>query len=498
MGLYKGESYSEDEYKNINAATGKPFGQAGEDAVQSQAQKWREQGAPMPGTEAPKEDRSLASQLFDWANTPAGNAVLGGLGIATAAAVGTGLKGRMRNQAETSPKIEPTFDGNGPPPPPPPPPGNNSRFPPGDVTDVASRPAGTDRLQLTGPTQAPAAAMPETPTAPTAPAAPPANIAPEPVKPLTAKERYEEARAALAEHKLDQARKAAAATDAKKTAVDIQGQQGKTFSGDSVLEIQSDKNRMKKDIDASLKTPAPTSSVAPAPVAATPESMPVAPTAAPAEAPTKTVAEIPEGRIPNYMESKTKKNGTLEYKNKQGSDVIGKGGWNWYQSQMGPEAEKEWLSTFGKTNQSYENVQKAINEGKLKGPEVPEGKKGNTFKREPHVPEYIKGSASIKGLAGLAASVGLLGMAGSEKGQVAMQKASQAIKDIGISPDIFLNKGEELGNLGRAYVNAGNPNYKQELQQKLESTNDPEFKKVLQLELAKLSSPSGAVPPPKK
>jgi hypothetical protein len=335
--------------------------------------------------------------------------------------------------------------------------------------------------------------------------APPTNVAPAPVAPLSDKERKAKADADLAEHRLAEAQKASAANDAKKAAGDIQNQQGKSFSGDSLLEIQSDKNRIEKDIDsgakaAGLKNTPKATNITPVDIAAPgelPSVVPPTKNANPIEPSAKTVAEIPEDRIPNYMEGKKKKNGTIEYKNKQGSDVIGKGGWNWYQSQMGPQAEKEWLTQFGRTNQSYADVKQAMKEGRLKGPDVVEGK-GGTFGREPHVPNYIKGSASIKGLASLATSLGLLGMAGSEKGQAAMEKASQAIKDLGISPDIFTNKGEELGNLGRAYVNAGNPNYKQELQQKLESTNDPEFRKIIQDELKKLSSPSGAVPPPKK
>lgn len=134
--------------QNINTATGKPFGQAGEEAVQGKAQELRNQGFPMPGTEAPKDERSLASQLFDWASTPAGNAVIGGLvGLAAAGVGGAVLKGRMRNQSSAGPKIDPTFDGGPPPPPPPPPP------PQGDVTDVASRPVSVTAID--GPKVAP-------------------------------------------------------------------------------------------------------------------------------------------------------------------------------------------------------------------------------------------------------------------------------------------------------------------------------------------------------
>ena len=100
---------------------------------------------------------------------------------------------------------------------------------------------------------------------------------------------------------------------------------------------------------------------------------------------TTTTVEIPEGRIPAYPNPK---------RNKQGKDVIGQGGWHWYQGQMGSEAEENWLRQFGRTNQSYADVKQAMKEGRLQGPEVVEGK-GGAFPREKHVPNYIKGHADI-------------------------------------------------------------------------------------------------------
>ena len=178
--------------------------------------------------------------------------------------------------------------------------------------------------------------------------------------------------------------------------------------------------------------------------------------------------EIPEGRIPNYMEYKAKKGGAKEFKNKQGEDVIGKGGWNWYQSQVGPEvAQQNWEKAFGQTNQSYEEVKKAIAEGRLEGAPIDELGRGGKFGREPHVPKYIKGSATMKGMASTGLMAAMLGLAGSEKGQQAMEKASKAIKDLGISPDIFTNKAEELGNLGTSFVKAGGANYRAELNKQI-------------------------------
>ena len=190
--------------------------------------------------------------------------------------------------------------------------------------------------------------------------------------------------------------------------------------------------------------------------------------ALPATPPATPPVEIPEGRIPNYMEYKAKKGGTKEFKNKQGEDVIGKGGWNWYQSQVGPEvAQQNWEKAFGQTNQSYEEVKKAIAEGRLEGAPIDELGRGGKFGREPHVPKYIKGSATMGGLASTGLMAAMLALAGSEKGQQAMTKASKAIKDLGISPDIFTNKAEELGNLGTSFVKAGSANYRAELNKQI-------------------------------
>ena len=223
---------------------------------------------------------------------------------------------------------------------------------------------------------------------------------------------------------------------------------------------------------------------------------PLKPTANEFVGPIKPTPEIPEGRIPNYMEFKTKKGGTKEFKNKQGSDVIGKGGYNWYQGQMGPEAEENWLRTFGRTNQPYSDVTQAVKEGRLKGPVVNEVGRGGSFSRETTVPNFIKGNASLGMLASTGLTAALLGLAGSEKGQEAMAKASKAIKDLGISPDIFTNKAEELGNLGSSYVTAGNPSYQRELLQKLKSTKDPEYKNLLLQELQKMPTSGSAIAPP--
>jgi hypothetical protein len=165
-------------------------------------------------------------------------------------------------------------------------------------------------------------------------------------------------------------------------------------------------------------------------------------------------AEIPEGRIPNYMTGKKKASGAIEYKNKQGSDVIGKGGWNWYQGQMGPEAEENWLHQFGRTNQPYNEVVQAVKEGRLKGPEVSEGK-GGKFTREPHVPNYIKGSATPEAMGSLAmGSLGALMAAHNIKNDIANAREAEAKGDIGMRNAHYRNIFSNIPILGDLLVDS--------------------------------------------
>jgi hypothetical protein len=97
----------------------------------------------------------------------------------------------------------------------------------------------------------------------------------------------------------------------------------------------------------------------------------------------------------------------------------------------------------------------------------------------------------MKGMLGMLAGAGLLGVAGSQKGQEAMSRAASAVSDLGISPDIFAGKGEELGKLGKSYITAGNPNYIREIRAQLEVENDPARRAILQEELQKAGG-SGA------
>lgn len=118
------------------------------------------------------------------------------------------------------------------------------------------------------------------------------------------------------------------------------------------------------------------------------------------------------------------------------TDVIGQGGWHWYQGQMGPAAEENWLRAFGRTNQSYADVKQAMKEGRLPGPVVPEGKKGGAFPREATVPGYVKGAISpgAIGLTGaLAAAAGLLTPGKSDAKTIA-RNVGEALLPIGITP----------------------------------------------------------------
>ena len=169
--------------------------------------------------------------------------------------------------------------------------------------------------------------------------------------------------------------------------------------------------------------------------------------------------------------------------NKLPGDVIGQGGWHFFAGQGGdPE---EWLRFYGRQPQPYQRVVSDIKGGLLKVPPPAPGAMGGTVPRQPYVPEFIRGRASAGGLPGLAAIAAAFGLAGSEKGREAMSRAAAAIQDIGISPDIFQGKGEELGRLGRGYVTAGNPAYLRELNAQLKTETNPQRRMVLEEEIRK-------------
>lgn len=329
----KQAGYSDDEIrseidrqtKSVNAATGQEFGKAGEAAVQGQAQQWRDQGTPMPGTNKPDDIRSLGSQLFDWANTPAGNAVLGGLGLAAgAAAVGTGINARRTGKPEAAPKVEPyvapSYDfeaaarevpeARGLPQPSTPAPQAAAPAP------TSPAPAPTGIPQPTPQVSMPGAAQPQmqygetkynVPTAsPEVAVAPPAEVAPAAVAPLTDKQRREKAMADLAEHRLEEAKKASAAAEVKRTETTVQQGQGKAFNNqDNTILANAEKVKAEKAIEAAGVTkapkPAPVASIAP-PVTAAPV------VAAPVIAPAVTAAAVPPETTSLTKEQKGMKN----------------------------------------------------------------------------------------------------------------------------------------------------------------------------------------------
>jgi hypothetical protein len=169
--------------------------------------------------------------------------------------------------------------------------------------------------------------------------------------------------------------------------------------------------------------------------------------------------------------------------NKLPGDVIGQGGWHFYAGQGG--TPEDWLRLYGRNPQPYNRVVADIKGGLLPVPPAPVGALGGDVPRQAYVPEFIRGRASPGGLVGLSAIAAALGLAGSEQGKEAMGRAAAAIKDIGISPDIFQGKGDELGRLGRGYVAAGNPNYLRELNAQLQTEVDPQRRSILMEEIRK-------------
>ena len=253
--------------------------------------------------------------------------------------------------------------------------------------------------------------------------------------------------------------------------------------------------------------------VSPSPVAppASSVSAPVEPNIAPAPAPkAATVVEpatvVSTGHTPEAASAPIEKAAEIkkvveppppgmkpQYTKKKGE--IGPGGYNWFASQVGHEAAPaRWEEQYGKTNVPHEQVQRDYQATRYPPtPKTIEGRSGGAFGKPDYIPEHIRGSSNLKGLAGLAGTVGLLMAGTSPEAQAAMARASTAIKDIGISPEAILRgKGDELGRMGNAYVNAGNPNYLRELQSQLEVEKDPERKQILLREMQKI----GAVAPP--
>ena len=192
----------------------------------------------------------------------------------------------------------------------------------------------------------------------------------------------------------------------------------------------------------------------------------------------------PTGMKPNYNKTKTN---------------IGPGAYNWLAGQEGPKAPETWRNIVGDKNIKYDQFMeqyKPVYEGYIGSYGEPDPfkqvAKPGEYKRPSMVPENIRGSSNLKNLAGLAGVSGLLMAAASPESKAAMARASEAIKDIGISPEAILRgKGDELGRMGNAYVTAGNPNYLRELKAQLDVETNPERRNVLLREFQKIGG-SGA------
>ena len=242
---------------------------------------------------------------------------------------------------------------------------------------------------------------------------------------------------------------------------------------------------------------------------------PIEPTASPAPAPkTPTVVEpatvVSTGPTPEAAAAPIEKaaevkkavepTGMKPTYNKSKKNPIGPGAYNWLTGQEGPKSPEVWKNLVGNKNVSYDQFleqYKPVYEGYIGSYGEPDpfkqAAKPGEYRRPSMVPESIRGSSNLKGLAGLAGMSGLLMAASSPEAKAAMARASTAIKDIGISPEAILRgKGDELGRMGNAYVNAGNVNYLRDLQSQLQVEKDPERKQILLREIQKI----GAVAPP--
>ena len=209
----------------------------------------------------------------------------------------------------------------------------------------------------------------------------------------------------------------------------------------------------------------------------------------------KLAAESPEGFHPQY----TKKKGEM-----------GPGAYNWLYGQEGEKAPQVWKALFGDKNIPYSHepsseLQSRYADYKLSVPEPgmglnePPRVEGGAHKKPKYIPKNIKGAISPGAALGSGAIAAALGLSASPEAQAAMQRASSAVQDLGVSPDIFAGKGEELGRLGSTYVTAGNPSYRAELLTEMKKTKDPERYQLLlkEYEKAKGNVPGGrGIAPP--
>jgi hypothetical protein len=494
MSEFKGESLTEEEYKKkINSATGLPFGEASEIEAEKASKEMSTREVPVPGTPKPEDTRTTGQQFKDWAGTPAGTATLG-LGAAGLAALGgIGLKRRRDRIASQNAQ-------------------GAVEFPELSAFDehVQNMKAQQEQLKAEGLAQQNAQSAERHRAWQAGEArkaeqhlqksqgnsASPTSATEQDIQFLKSSDRATLANSA-AEAEKTVTRGAPAPNEGPVAVPPRQAPYGNV----TMNQPSGIPDPTVNPLQAAGVTPlnAPTAG-APAQVLTPPVETQITP-ATPANSPpanttpTDEVGGPPAGYRTQYNKNKT--------------NPLGPSAFNYLSSQVEqkgvetPEiARKIWEEQYGKKNVSYEEFMKDYSLSKRPPKPVVEGAPlGGSGGTPKFVPDYIKGNASIKGMGSLAAFAAALGLAGSEKGQEAMAKASNAIKDIGFSPDILTNKAEEMGRLGTGYVTAGNPSYRRELEQKLQSTKDPEFRRLLEQELFKISpqsnSPYSSVPPPR-
>lgn len=160
------------------------------------------------------------------------------------------------------------------------------------------------------------------------------------------------------------------------------------------------------------------------------------------------------------------------------------------------EFQKVWKDLTGKTpgvqgqiyGPSYSDIPSDVRKSRGISPVAPQYntnlKPGYAIPVEPGT-KTPKGSANLSGLLGMLGMGGLMYMGTTPESQAAMQRAESAIRDIGVSPNIFEGKGEEMGRLGTSLVSAGNPNYRRDLYDQMKFESDPDRYEILMKEYRK-------------
>lgn len=125
--------------------------------------------------------------------------------------------------------------------------------------------------------------------------------------------------------------------------------------------------------------------------------------------------------------------GMKEQYKKSKSQPIGPGGYNWFASQVGHEAAPaRWAEQYGEMNVPHAQVQREFSETRYPPKPNPTGAKtGGAFGSPKYIPEYIKGNASLGGMAATmgAAAIPALAAAGYHAYQGNKEKVNAELKD---------------------------------------------------------------------